>query len=120
MTNKNPIKHEELGIDSNDIRDCTDINKLKHWLFVISEDVSRIATQIEDGKEYYREHNKYKNYQWFRAANIKQRLFNNLIYNIEQRIKTLCNIDSTFMEAARSILSKDQFALILKKCDFSE
>lgn len=89
MNKKQPIRHDNLGIDTDIISKETDMNVLLGWKFIISEDIERITIQLNDSEFYKREHGEYSNYTWHRSASIKKVLFQKLLNQINSQLKTL-------------------------------
>lgn len=89
MNKKHPIRHDNLGIDTDIISKETNMNVLLGWKFIISEDIERIVIQLNDSEFYKREHGEYSNYTWHRSASIKKVLFQKLLNQINSQLKTL-------------------------------
>lgn len=111
------IENKTIGINSDDVDECTDIATLRKWLVAVKEDISRITMSLEKAYESGREIDEERESNSMTA----KKLQGLLAYRIQERIATLKDtlprndFSNTFMDVARQRLPSDDFNTIFRE-----
>lgn len=80
------IKHEDLGINADDIRDEYDRETLLGWKQVIDEDIMRIGLQIDEAKAKKQATGEYADPNWFHKARTAKKMYGMLSQQIQRQL----------------------------------